>query len=102
MRLDQKGAPVGVDQSVPLAAVDLLPAPYPRGPPASVVITLRLSMMAANGFGLTADALAVGDDEGMVDALKDAVVVPSREPALGSADIYRNQSTMAARVTTAR
>src|SRR5262249_44890560 len=39
----------GVDEQVPLAALDFFPASYPRGPPASVVFTDWLSITAALG-----------------------------------------------------
>src|SRR5438093_9015129 len=40
-----------IDEQMPLAASDFFPASYPRSPPASVVLTDWLSMMAALGVG---------------------------------------------------
>jgi hypothetical protein len=50
MRLDDKAAAIGVDQRVALAPFDLLARIVTRGPPASVVLTLWLSMIAAEGL----------------------------------------------------
>ena len=43
--------PERIDQEVPLAAADLLPPVVSFGPPASVVLTLWLSMIARLGVG---------------------------------------------------
>ena len=62
-----------------------LPASYPRGPPASVVLTLWLSRTAAEGLAARPRALAIHHHQGVVYALEHASVAPSGEPAVGGA-----------------
>jgi len=50
MGLDDEAAAVGVDQRVALAPINLLARIVTRGPPASVVFTLWLSIIAADGL----------------------------------------------------
>jgi hypothetical protein len=50
MHLQLQTATIGIDQSVPLAALDLLAGVIPRGPPASAVLTLWASITAALGL----------------------------------------------------
>src|SRR3990170_2994911 len=85
MRLVEGGAPVGVDERMALAAVDLL---------AGVIATRpaglgRLDALAVDdrgrGAGLASGPLAVGHDEGVVDPLEHAAVTPGREPAVDRA-----------------
>ena len=50
MGLDDEAAAVGVNQRVALAPVDLLARIIAARPPASVVLTLWLSIIAADGL----------------------------------------------------
>ena len=50
MRLEHEAAHVGVDQRVALALLDLLARIVAAGPPASVVLTLWLSIIAPLGL----------------------------------------------------
>ena len=50
MRFEHEGTPVRVEERMALAPLTFLPASSPRAPPASVVLTLWLSMIAADGL----------------------------------------------------
>jgi hypothetical protein len=76
-----------------------LAASYPLGPPASAVLTLWLSITAAEGAGLAAGPLAIAHDEVVVDGLEQAVPAKPQKPAIDRRhrrEILRQQTPGAA------
>ena len=85
MRLEHEAAPVGVDQRVALAPLDLLA----RIVAAGATSLGRLDALAVDNraarAGLASDPLAIGHDQRVIDLLKETVVAELGEPAIDRA-----------------
>ena len=82
VRLDHEATPVRVNQRMTFAPVDLLAGIITARPPASVVLMLWLSMIAAEGLGFAPDPLAIRYIQRMVDLLEQAGIAPGCKPAI--------------------
>jgi hypothetical protein len=82
MRFEHEAAPVGVDQRMALAPLDLLAgvvAPWPAG--LGRLDTLAIDDRAAR-TGFASGPLAIGHDQRVIDLLEAAIVAERGEPAI--------------------
>ena len=102
MRLEHEAAPVGVDQRVALAPLDLLARIVAAGATSlGHLDALAVDNRAARA-GLASDPLAIGHDQRVIDLLKETVVAELGEPTIDRAPRWQIAWQQAPRAASGR
>jgi hypothetical protein len=99
VRFDKYRPSVGIDQRMALAALDLLSGIIAARPAGFGGLDALAVDDGGGGGGVTADPLAVGDDDGVLDAFERTAIPPSRKSAIDRASgrkVERQESDAAA------